>query len=155
MPVIPSAFHVLLDRTLTVKQAGVMRDLTVEEALEFKAYEQALAGKRMAIRSILRMIETREKALAQRTPPSRPIPVLCEPADPSNAYDALQILGIAIPDPRWDEPDREVRLLLEPWAVQVALARRGTTGLSAHDISEITRCTHEPDRLTWPRRRTP
>ena len=77
-PQTPSAFDILLDRTLTITQAGVTRTMTVDEALQFRIYEQALAGKRMAIRVLLRMIASREKALAAKVPPAVPIRVLQE-----------------------------------------------------------------------------
>jgi len=149
-----SAFDILLNRTLTITQAGVTRTMTVDEALQHKIYEQAVAGKRMAVRALLRMIARREKALAAKAPPTAPIRVLCERQDPANAYDALLILGIAIPDPGWTEPQRETRLLLLPWAVQAALSRGARRSIGKEEVAAINRCTHQHENLKWPRRRS-
>ena len=90
-----SAFDVLFDRTLTVTQNGVERELTIDEALELQTYQAALKGSRMAIRQVLKMIEKREAALAKRDKPAvRPNPVLVE-YDANNVDDAMRILGIA------------------------------------------------------------
>ena len=70
------------------------------------------------------MIAKREKWLAANRAKSRsagPSQMLIEPTDPDNADEALLLLGIAEPDSRWHEPtDGRRRLLLQPWAVQLA-----------------------------------
>jgi hypothetical protein len=147
----PSSFDVILDRTLNVLQGGVARELTVEEALQHRIYEQALAGKANARRKLLRMIEVREKARTAKAPPPSPVRQLVEPSDPDNAFEALQILSIACPDPSWTGSDKQTRLLLEPWAVQMALDRHRRRELSDRTIAEIMRCTHRREMLRWPR----
>ena len=44
------------------------------------------------------------------------------PEDPTNANEALILLGIAEPDTGYPDDEYE-RLLLRPWAVQAALSR--------------------------------
>ena len=121
-----SAFDIVIDRTLTVTQNGVPREVTVEEALQHRTYQDAIGGSRMAQREVFKMIAKREKALAAKGDGNLPRVVSrLEPVDPENADAALQILGIATRDAgrdRW-ENEREP-LLLELWAVQAALARR-------------------------------
>ena len=39
-----SAFDVVIDRTLTIVQDGVPREVTVDEALQHKTYQDAIAG---------------------------------------------------------------------------------------------------------------
>jgi hypothetical protein len=97
------------------------------------------------------MIAKRETWLAAKAPKYRPLKRLTEPVDPDNANEALILLGIAEPDPRWGSSnDRYERLLLQPWAVQAALSRSGRRRLSAQDISEIKRCTRDAETLRWP-----
>ncbi len=151
-PPAASAFDILFDRTLTVTQSGATRTLTVEEALQFRLYEQAIAGRRMAIRAVLRMIAIREKALAAKPPPAIPVRIVDRMHDPDNAYDALLILGIALPDPDWCEQMRERQLLLKPWAVQLALHRNGRALWSEKDTTTVQHLTHRPETLRWPRR---
>jgi hypothetical protein len=64
-----SAFEVLLDRTLTVPdRGGGTREITVEEALQLRTYQDALAGKRMAMREVMKWIIKREAWLEKHEP---------------------------------------------------------------------------------------
>ena len=68
----------------------------------------------------------------------------------------MKILNIAALDQKWaDEPwEERDRLLLEPWAVQLAISRRrGGTMLTSWNVSEIKRCTRDAETLKWPRDR--
>jgi hypothetical protein len=147
----PSAFDIVIDRTLTVTQNGRVREVTVEEALQHRTYQDAIAGNRAARREVLKMIAKREKWLASHGPKHRPVERLIEP-DPDNANAALVLLGIAEPDTRWnDANDKYERLLLRPWAVQAALSRPGRRRPSDKEVSGIKRCTRDPETLRWPR----
>jgi Family of unknown function (DUF5681) len=150
-----SAFEIVLEKRVTVTQAGVDQQLSVEEALQLRTYQDALTGNRAARREVLKMIAKREKAMedrglrAQRTIPS--VTQKVSP-DPRNADAAMCLLGIAAPNESREEYDPEA-ILLEPWAVQAALRRRrGGKALTMQDVSEIKRCTRASETLRWPRR---
>ena len=147
-----SAFDIVIERTLTVMQAGMPREMMVDEALEQRTYQAALAGDRMAQREVFGMIARHEKAKRRRNPTkTRAIETLVEHGDPRNANLALQLLDIARINPArsdWDNP--KDHLLLEPWAVQAALSRRSARRLSAKDIAEARRCTRDPGSVVWP-----
>ncbi len=146
-----SAFDIVIDRTFTITRDGQTRELTVEEALQHKTYEAALTGNRAARREVLKMIAKREKWLAMKSPVDTSIEVLVEPADPTNANEALLLLGIAEQEECCDDPnDPDERLLLQPWAVQAALRRRRRGPLSKREIAEINRCTRDPHSISWP-----
>ena len=151
-----SAFDIILDRTLPVVQGGVAQEMTVEVALQLKTYQQALAGSRLARKTILKMIQKREAARAKGEPGRgdqfRKIDFKTL-ADPSNADAAMLILDIARHSPAREgyTADR-TQLLLEPWAVQAALSRRRASGpMDAKVQSDIHRCTRNPESLRWPR----
>jgi hypothetical protein len=131
-----------------------MREITMEEALQQRTYRDAVAGKRMAQREVVKWIMKREAWLAKYEPKVRPrkISLLSSP-DPDNADAALLLLGIAAPNPaRADIGATRAQLLLEPWAVQAALRRRrGGSRLTDKERNEIRRCTRDPDSLRWPR----
>lgn len=147
-----SAFNVVFERSLTLTQGGKAREVTVEEALQHRTYRDAIAGNRSARREVLKMIAKREKWLAARSIKHTPVELLSEPSDPDNAHEALILLGIAERDPAWvDQPDTYDRLLLQPWAVQAALGRRGSKSLSAKAVLEIKRCTRDAATLRWPK----
>jgi Family of unknown function (DUF5681) len=148
-----SAFEVLVDKTFTVPDGGYIRDISFEEALQRRTCQEALDGKAMAIREVLKWIRTREAWLAEHNPKAHePIRSFIS-HDPDNADEALVLLGIAAPDPARAEygADR-AQLLLEPWAVQAALRRRrGGKRLTGHECSEVRRCTRDTGSLRWPR----
>lgn len=149
-----SAFDVVTQRTLTVMRNGASREVTMEEALQHRTYQEALKGKRPAQREVLRWIEKRDKYLAKHSKrkPPKPRPFRFSP-DPDNADAALLMLGITAPDPGRQEygADR-AQMLLEPWAVQAALSRRrGGRKLTDRDVADIRRCMRDPDSLHWPK----
>ena len=148
-----SAFAIILDKTLTLSRDGVSREIALEEALQHRTYQDALAGKRLAVREVLRWVEKRERWLAKKRPANTPkITSEVRIKDPDNADAALILLGIANHDPRRVEYQKErSQLLLEPWAVAAALRRRrGTKALSNKEISEIRRCTRDSGSLKLP-----
>jgi len=148
-----SAFDIIFDKSLSVTQNGIERDLTVEEALQMQTYHAALKGKVMAIRQILRMIEKREDAMGVDRP--HPTPVRCDlEYDSDNANEAMLLLGIARygnPEDRGGPGTR--RLQLATWAAQAGISRPGRKALSDKDIDEIKRCTFDSQKLKWPRSR--
>lgn len=150
-----SAFDVVIDRTLTITRNGQARDVTMEEALQHRTYQDAIAGKRMAQREVMKWIKKREAWIADHraTKASRPIEIKQSP-DPMNALDALLILGIATRDDdpsKYGPDDKYRRALLEPWAVQAALDRsRSATPLTEKDRADILRCTRDKTALRWP-----
>jgi hypothetical protein len=149
-----SAFEVLLDRTLTVPdRGGGTREITVEEALQLRTYQDALAGKRTAMREVMKWIIKREAWLEKHEPEVAESGSELFTDDPDNADAALVLLGIAGPNPaRADFRAKRAQLLLEPWAVQAALRRRrGGQRLTKHELDDVRRCTRDPHTLRWPR----
>jgi hypothetical protein len=149
-----SAFDIIFDKTLTVTQNGVGRELTVDEALQLQTYQAALKGSRMAIRQVLKMIEKREVALAKLNPaPHQPVRFEHE-YDSDNVNDAMLLLGICEfgEAPHGGGPaTRPFRL--QTWATQAAISRPGRRRFTDKDIDDIKRVTLNPDRLKWSRRR--
>lgn len=149
-----SVFDVVTDKTLTVMRNGAPREITMEEALQHRTYQDALSGNQSAQREVLRWIQKRDKYYAsnsKRKPPKQSS--LRFSPDPDNADAALMLLGITAPDPRPQDHNADrPQMLLEPWAVQAALSRRrGGRKLTDKDVSEIRRCTRDPDGLRWPK----
>ena len=116
-----------------------------------------MAGKAMAIRTVLKWMEKRdawfEKHAQRGTPPAAVTSRIS--ADPDNADSALLLLGIAAANQKRAGAEYEGKrmpLLLEPWAVQAALGRRrGGQRLTREERDEIRRCTRDADALRWPR----
>jgi len=148
-----SAFDIIFDKSLTVTQNGIERDLTIEEALQMQTYQTALKGKQMAIRQVLKMIEKRETALSVDRPGTSPIKLQVE-HDSANANEAMLILGIAqYGAPRDGGGPATAPFQLSTWAAQAAISRPGRRKLSDKQVDEIRRRTFESDKLKWPRSR--
>ena len=151
-----SAFDIVFDKTLTVTQQGIERELTVDEALQLKTYQAALKGSKMAVRAVLKMIEKREVALAAKAP--KPELTKTSPFqhvhDSDSADDAMRILGIASTYTDGSGCWADGKLKLETWATQAAISRPGRRVLSEQDIDTINRLTKDADALKWPRGRT-
>ena len=150
-----SAFDVIFDKTLTVTQNGVERELSVDEALQLKTYQAALKGSKMAVRAILKMIEKRERALAKRAPtPAVQAMKFGHEEDPRNADAAMLVLGVTVPDPTWEGPcEYGIRMKLATWAAQAGISRPGRRPLSDKDRETIKRQTNNSEALKWPRQR--
>lgn len=142
-----SALDIVLEKTLTVTERGRTREITMEEALQQRTYQDALKGKRMAVREVQKWIHQREAWLTEHAPkpPQQEITIGSAP-DPDNADTALVLLGIAAPDQDRAWYSGRTLLLLEPWAVQAAMRRRrGGQRLTDRELEEIRSLTRDPD----------
>ena len=148
-----SAFDVVTDRKLTIERNGKSREVTVEEALWHKTYQNAIAGGRSAQREVLKMIKKRDAYLvahkAKKPVPRNDVRLVYPPAE---VDEAMLVLGIATRHPaREDFGAYSEQLLLEPWAVQAALERRRAgSKLTEREIKEIQQCTRDAATLRWP-----
>jgi Family of unknown function (DUF5681) len=144
-----SAFDILRDKTLTVTESGRTREISMEEALQRRTYQDAIAGKRMAMREVIKWIKTRMAWFAKHRPP-QDVQIKTSP-DPDNADAALLLLGIAMRTPERPDLREPSWLFLEPWAVQMALRRnRIAASLTEGNRAWIQRCTRDADTLVFP-----
>lgn len=142
-----SAFDIVIDRTLTIRQGGIPREVTVDEALQHKTYQDAVSGSRAARREILKMIDKRERARASKAPPARAVEIRKQHAV-RDVNAALEILQVALPDHEGEARNPSYpHMLLEPWAVKAALKRRRGSELTDWQLSEVRRCTRAPDSI--------
>lgn len=152
-----SAFDIVFDKSLKVTQHGIERELTVDEALQLKTYQAALKGSKMAVRTVLKMIEKREAALAARAPKPElkkgsPYVLIY---DSDSADEAMKVLGIASIE---EAPEGmgwgHRKLKLETWAAQAAISRPGRKPLSQKNMDDAKLLTKDPGKLKWPRSAT-
>jgi hypothetical protein len=134
----------VVQKALVVTHRGVSREITMQEALEHRTYQDAIAGKRMAQREVLKWIGKRQAWPAKHgEQPRRPALTVVVSDDPDNADAALLLLGIADHDPaRQGLAQQRAQLLLEPWAVEAALRRRRNARLSPKKISPRSDAAH-------------
>lgn len=150
-----SAFDIIFDKTLTVTQSGVERELTVDEALQLQTYQAALKGSRLAVRAVLKMIEKREAALAALAPKQHQQAARYAFVHHTDSADeAMELLGIASyeeapPGTGWGHRKRK----LETWATQAAISRPGRKSIADQHVQNARLYTKSPDMLKWPRSR--
>jgi len=140
-----SAFQIILDKTLQTLSNGKPREASIEEALQQQALKDALAGKRMAIRKVLKMIEKREVALAKKNKVQPKAVTMVSHHDADNANEAMRVLDIAEPDP--SHPNR---WKLNAWAAQASLSRPGRKKIGRRDVEQIKFFTMDAETLRWP-----
>lgn len=150
----PSAFDIVVEKTLSVTRDGITREIGLEEGLQQRTYQDALAGNIMAQREVMKWIAKRDAWLRKNAPAaSRPAITRLISPDPDNADPTLLLLGIAAANPKRAQFGKDrAQLLLEPWAAQAVLRRRrGGQRLTETKRDEIRRCTRDADSLRWPR----
>ncbi|QDM15439.1 hypothetical protein FNL55_05305 [Tardiphaga sp. vice352] len=149
-----SAFAVIVEKVITETRNGVTRQLSAEEALQQRLYNDALAGDMKAFEKILTWIIEREAWFAKNSKKTIKPAIRRRSPDPENADAALQILGVAkVDQSKAEYPARDrAYLLLEPSMVDAAFRhRRGGQRLTVNERNEIKRCTRDADSLRWPR----
>ena len=122
--------------------------------MQHQTYQAAVNGNRPAQREVLKWITKREKYLDANSNRKTHPGVRVRYSDtPDNADAALLLLGITSPNPdRQHVSSDRAQMLLEPWAVQVALSRRrGGSKLTEDEVKEIRRRVSNPDSLRWPK----
>lgn len=150
----PSVLEILIDKTVTTVRNGIKRTVELKEVLQQRTYQDALKGKPMAMREVVKWILERDAWRTKHERQSRPPAITRNISpDPKNADDALLLLGIAVPNlARADWKQDRAQLLLEPRWVQAAIhRRRGGQRLTDRERDEIRRCTRNPDSIRWPR----
>jgi hypothetical protein len=114
--------EILVNPKMTVNGPGGPREMSVVEVIQWKMYQAALTGKAMAIREVTKRFIKYQLWMAKHAPKAAPRQIALQSSpDPDNADEALQLLGIARPNPeRADIGLSRAQLLLEPWAAQAA-----------------------------------
>ena len=151
----PSALEILVDKTLIIVRDGIERTVELKEALQQRTYQDAIKGKPMAMREVVKWILERDAWRTKHERQFRRPPAITRhiSPDPANADAAIVLLGIAVPNlARADWTQDRVQLLLEPRWVQSAIhRRRGGQRLTDDERDRIRRCMRNPDSIRWPR----
>jgi hypothetical protein len=145
--------EILVRPKMTLNTPGGPREIPLAEVIQWKTYQAALQGNAMAIRDVTKWFKKHRQWLAKHAPKEAPRPIARHISpDPDNADEALQLLGIARPNPaRANIGLVRAQLLLEPWSVQAALRRRrGGNRLTDKERDDARRSTRDSDSLRWP-----
>jgi hypothetical protein len=136
-------YEAVLGQMVTIREDGVERRVTAAEAFLLNLAKRGLEGDGPAARASLAAIEERKERSSTHQGPCVIIRTIL---DSGSVTYALQPLRMA----RKLDPYRETaRMALEPWLVEVALARlRGK--LSPADQRTIVKATRTPHKVRWP-----
>lgn len=131
---------------MTITQGGQTREVTIDEALQHKTYQDAIAGSRLAQRAVMKMIERRELARVAKAPPRPGVIVKRAQPEPVNADAALLLLDITrMHTTHGAYPAAK----LTSWAVEAALARR-RGGFTRKELDDARRHALAPGDICWP-----
>lgn len=147
-----SAFDIVVDKRLTVTQNGEERELTVDEALQLQTYQAALGGSRLAVRTILKMIDKREQALKRLAPVvERDGPKVKVSYDSDSANDAMLLLGILCENRNMPPPNSPRPLVVSNWAAKASISRPGRRKLDGRRTDTLHLFVEDYGTLRRPR----
>jgi hypothetical protein len=129
---------------VTIREDGVERRVTADEAFLLKHSKRALEGDGAATRTTLAVIEqARERTSTHRGFISSIIRMIVAPGSVTYALMPLRMAR------KLDPYRGTARIALEPWLVEAALARLPQT-LSLADQRIVVNATRTPRRVRWP-----
>ena len=147
----PASPFSIFDEKLTVEMPEATSELGLEAAMLIKTYQRAITGSRRAQKKLVKMILQREAVRLKGRKPVPTITVRREHGDPKNAFEALELLGIAswVTEER-SHPNRG-SLALHRWPVEAALKRLKPDDLAKSDLALIANTTHDGINILWPK----
>ena len=138
-------YEAVLGQMVTIREGGSKRRVTAAEAFLRKLAKRGMEGDSAAGRASLAMIEQARQR--QGTGQSKVSTLTIEFVEPGSVTLAMVPLRMARKLDRYRET---VRIVLEPWLVEAALARLPQT-LSPADQRTIVQATRTPHKVRWPK----
>jgi hypothetical protein len=137
-------YEAVLGQMVTIREGGVERRVTADEAFLLQLTKRGLEGDGVAARATLAVIEeVTERPSTHQGLPSVIVRTIVVPGSVTSALAPLRMAKKL-------DPYRETaRMALEPWLVEAALARLDRR-LSPADQRTIVRATRTPHRVRWP-----
>lgn len=139
-------YEAVLGQLVTIREDGAERRVTAAEAFLLHMAKSGLAGDGPAGRAALAALEA-ARALRGDGPDGGVPVILLTSASADNPVGGLHALRIAR---TLDEMRPTVRIKIEPWAVEAALARFGDRRLTIAEQAEVWRATRTPTKVRWP-----
>jgi hypothetical protein len=136
-------YEAVLGQMVTIREGGVERRVSAEEAFLLYLLKRGLEGDSAATRATLAAIEIAAK---RRTIHWDPIVITRIIVNPGSVTLATEHLRMA----RKLDPYRETaRMVLEPWLIETALGNLGRK-LNAAEQRIIVKATRTPHQVRWP-----
>ena len=138
-------YEAVLGQIVTIREGGSERRVTAAAAFVLKLAKRGMEGDSAAGRASLAMIEQARQR--RGTGQSKVSTLTIEFVEPGSVTLAMVPLRMARKLDRYRET---VRIVLEPWLVEAALARLPQT-LSPADQRTIVQATRTPHKVRWPK----
>jgi predicted Fe-Mo cluster-binding NifX family protein len=139
-------YDAVLGQMVTVREDGRERRVTAAEAFLLQLTQKGLAGDNAAARASLEAIEKARERRGELT--DNHIKVIIMSMVGIGADIILKSLGLAVL--KYPEDEKRVRLEINPWIVEAALARFGERRLSYPEQQEVWNATRTPRKVRWP-----
>jgi hypothetical protein len=136
-------YEAVLGQMVTVREDGVERRVSAEEALLLVLVKRGLEGDGAANRAILTALESAAK---RRTIQWDPIVITRTIVDPGSVTLATQHLRMAT---KLDQYRETARMALEPWLIETALGCLGRR-LNPAEQQTIVKAARTPHKVKWP-----
>jgi uncharacterized protein DUF5681 len=137
-------YEAVLGQTVTIRDGGTERRVTAAETFLLLLTKRGLEGDSAAARASLALIE--QAGQRHGTGQSQVSTLTIAFVAPGSVTTALEPLRMARKLDRYRET---IRMVLEPWLVEAALARLGRT-LSPAEQRTIINATRTPHKVRWP-----
>src|SRR6516225_8275067 len=138
-------YEAVLGQIVTIREGGSERRVTAAEAFLLQLTKRGLEGDSAAARASLAVIE--QAAQRHGTGQSQVSAITINFVEPGSVTSAMEPLRMAR---KLDPYRKTVRIVLEPWLVEAALARLPHT-LSPADQRIIVEATRTPHKVRWPK----
>ena len=138
-------YEAVLGQMVTIREGGSERRVTAAEAFLLKLAKRGMEGDSAAARASLAVIEQARQR--HGTGQSQASAITVNFVEPGSVTTALEPLRMAR---KLDRYRKTVRIVLEPWLVEAALARLPHT-LSSADQRTILKATRTPHKVRWPK----
>jgi hypothetical protein len=139
-------YDAVLGQMVTIREGGRERRVTAAEAFLLQLTQKGLAGDSTSARASLDAIEAARSARNDGGASGITKIIF---STVRNGIDAIiGPLGIAVK--KYPTDEQRVRFELNPWIVEAALARLGSSRLSLEEQREVWSATRTPQKVNWP-----
>jgi len=136
----------VLGQIVTVTEGGQTKRVTAAEAFLLKLMKDAFVGDAAAMHDMLTTIEAAKPSRAA-TETNEITQIVISPTRPGSVTTALEHLRMGKKLCAFTD---KARVLLEPWIVEAALARRGDEPMSVEEQRTVMAATRTPWKVKWP-----
>ena len=138
-------YEAVLGQIVTIREDGVDRKVTAAEAFLLQLAKRGLEGDMAAAGAAHNLIAQKESA--QKAAQSGPQEFTLNIFRPGSVTLALEPLRMG---KKLDPHRPTVRVVLEPWLVEAALARLGDRRFTPSEQKTVLNATRTPKKVRWP-----